>query len=600
MQFKDLRDHSRDVPSYEVDVSLAGRIMVERMYCFNESEARAYLRSRIEESAPGLRITSMDLSHRDRYSDFSIWEATVGLGGKVQADKPLGKTEVQKLVQDLAKKAGFGQAEVQVREVKKSEGCSPCADMDDKAVASAARRALGEKLPDKKSIGRSSLLKLRRGDKVRVSRSGFVEEAEVVEVDQTDDTILARVESSCKPIYVSFHRVVGLPESLSEAASGKSGTVLGRWEAREVSVETWLDEKNAHVRVVESDTGSVLVEWWDSDIEDAFDEGRFLGDMRASKGDPLRMRFERSVVEHADRIGAPAHGEDVPQLAGSVPSRKFAESLEIGVRNLQSLINEAEKAWMRIYHPGFKRAREAMKDLKETVPFGEKLTRPARKPTTELSAIDAKVLLREVGGIAKGFVRRYKESVLGPAATCRKDVESLLAEVSKRRAAHKAIMYATTPGTKEILDLCVPVVRRFFETTEPAGSSFFGIVGGMRRRLNELLSRAGLAAEKKEYSRTPARDGQTLQTVKEVEHRLSEAKEGLDAMLHGGEEPAALMEQLADEVTALYAELYGEDPVGFVEQDDSGKGKKDKKAALPKVKAMELPWDSDPEIPQDW
>ncbi len=79
-------------------------------------------------------------------------------------------------------------------------------------------------------------------------------------------------------------------EGAHEAASDPS---LPPFDA--THIETWFDADRAHVALYDSDSGDLLIEWWDDDLRDAIETGAL---------DPKNLH--RSAYDHVARGGGTA------------------------------------------------------------------------------------------------------------------------------------------------------------------------------------------------------------------------------------------------------------------------------------------------------
>ena len=61
----------------------------------------------------------------------------------------------------------------------------------------------------------------------------------------------------------------------------------------DVAVETWFERDRSHVRIDDKRTGETLIEWWDEDVEQLFEDGFF----KRGRG------FENSVLTYAEHLG---------------------------------------------------------------------------------------------------------------------------------------------------------------------------------------------------------------------------------------------------------------------------------------------------------
>lgn len=83
-----------------------------------------------------------------------------------------------------------------------------------------------------------------------------------------------------------------MPPKKSAASRKRSKPKSG--PAREdVTVETWFERDRSHVRIDDRRTGETLIEWWDEDVEQLFEDGFF------KRGRDL----EDSVLDYAEHLG---------------------------------------------------------------------------------------------------------------------------------------------------------------------------------------------------------------------------------------------------------------------------------------------------------
>jgi transcription antitermination factor NusG len=89
----------------------------------------------------------------------------------------------------------------------------------------------------------------------------------------------------------------GLPVPTEEDSKRKS--VLQRWQNKEVKVETWFERDRSFVGIKVDATDDYIAEWWDDDVQQAFEDGFF------ERG----KHFEQSVVKYADHLEMNAYPE---------------------------------------------------------------------------------------------------------------------------------------------------------------------------------------------------------------------------------------------------------------------------------------------------
>ncbi len=206
MDFKDLRETKPAIPSYNTTVLVRADIALERALCLNEREAETYLRNRITDDTP-LKIGRFKINHKDRVNGRSIWETEFTLGGKVQLDKPVPRQEIQKMVSDLTQKVGFSNTNVEVRKAEKTAPEVKEKTPSDRDMVDMSKKVVKERLPQTKHMNREEALRLKRGDVVEVSRSGFREEASILSVDPMDNTVEVRFESDQRCGWLPFTRI---------------------------------------------------------------------------------------------------------------------------------------------------------------------------------------------------------------------------------------------------------------------------------------------------------------------------------------------------------------------------------------------------------
>lgn len=80
-----------------------------------------------------------------------------------------------------------------------------------------------------------------------------------------------------------------------------------RWQAGEVGIETWFERDRAFVGIRDLETDEFLVEWWDDDVRELFEDGFFVMDAPLGQPRLLGKRFRESVVKHAVQMGVKAY-----------------------------------------------------------------------------------------------------------------------------------------------------------------------------------------------------------------------------------------------------------------------------------------------------
>jgi hypothetical protein len=205
MHFRDLRENVKEVPTFEASVLVRGDIALDRAYCLNEVEAESFLRSRLQEIVP-LQVGRMKVNHKERLNGASIWEAEFTLQGKTQSDKPVPRTELKQLVKELVQRVGFGsQTDVEVRGMENAGGSEKVAVPDEREMADRTRETLKGQMTIPQRASYRDISNLQKGDKVGVQRSGFMEEAEVLSLDNTDGTVELKTQYEDNPVWVPFN-----------------------------------------------------------------------------------------------------------------------------------------------------------------------------------------------------------------------------------------------------------------------------------------------------------------------------------------------------------------------------------------------------------
>jgi hypothetical protein len=98
------------------------------------------------------------------------------------------------------------------------------------------------------------------------------------------------------PRHEFSHLDIDWPEEESD-----DKTLRERWQDNEVEVTVWDERDRLHICVQEKDSGECLIEWWDEDAQQMFEDGFF----KSGRG------FEESVIKHAEEMKVPAYaGEE--------------------------------------------------------------------------------------------------------------------------------------------------------------------------------------------------------------------------------------------------------------------------------------------------
>jgi transcription antitermination factor NusG len=212
MHFRDLREDVEKIPTFNSSVFVRGDISLDRAYCLNEVEAELFLRNRLQELTP-LQVSKIKVSHKDRQQGASIWEAEFTLTGPTQSAKPVPRTELKALVQNLVQRAGFGvNTDVEVRGMTSTGagGEESNAEPDEREMQAKTAAVLRDRIPTSKPAPRSEVARLEKGDKVTVSRSGFMESGEVVDIDLNDDSLELAIVSENSTVWVPFRRIYAI------------------------------------------------------------------------------------------------------------------------------------------------------------------------------------------------------------------------------------------------------------------------------------------------------------------------------------------------------------------------------------------------------
>jgi hypothetical protein len=213
-------------------------------------------------------------------------------------------------------------------------------------------------------------------------------------------------------------------------------------------------------------------------------------------------------------------------LSGSPGPIKEEASIEIMARNLDSKIRESREVWDKLYHEGYKKVREAAKDLAVTI--NQKPKSSPRAQSVPIDQESTEELVQGVERIARSFMQRVKSGLLEPSSKIRRVAEEIIADIDAKKAAHAEVV-APSEGVIE------PMYIEFFHTMEPVVSSFYATQNGMGRRIDEIMKRAGLTIERPKQGGGQRREGDVLMTTTEYKQRLSTMIEGLSKVLEHGE-----------------------------------------------------------------
>lgn len=210
MHFRDLREDVERVPTFNSSVFVRGDISLDRAYCLNEVEAESFLRNRLQEIG-SLQVGRMKVNHKERQSGSSIWEAEFTLTGPTQSSQAVPRTELKKLVQSLVQRVGFGvNADVEVRGMEQTGGEESNAVPDEREMQIKTAAMIRDRIPTSTPAPRKDVARLEKGDKVTVSRSGFMESGEVVDIDLTDDSLELAIVSENSTVWVPFKRIYAI------------------------------------------------------------------------------------------------------------------------------------------------------------------------------------------------------------------------------------------------------------------------------------------------------------------------------------------------------------------------------------------------------
>jgi hypothetical protein len=190
---------------YEAHVLVKGNVTIDRSLCLNEPEAEQYLRSRLTEISP-LPVKRVHVTHKERDGSSSIWEAEAALQGKLKMG-PMPREELKSLVKDAIGKAGFDDANVDVRGLQREKTEKKDETISNKEMPGIAKKLVNARMDVHYPIKRDEILALKEGDRVQISRGGFKEWAKVVSIDAVDDTLEARRDNAYAPDWVPFAKV---------------------------------------------------------------------------------------------------------------------------------------------------------------------------------------------------------------------------------------------------------------------------------------------------------------------------------------------------------------------------------------------------------
>jgi hypothetical protein len=179
MRFRDLRETKKSIPVYETVVSVRADIALDRSFCLNEVEAKEFLRSRINEVSPNLKVREISVNHKDRRGDVSLWEMGVSLAGRIAVEAPIPKPTIKSMVQELVKRVGLENADVKVHGTVQKDTTDVAVEPDERDFREMTQKALSDRFPQKAKPSAEQFDKLTPGAKVVVNRAGFTEQGEV-------------------------------------------------------------------------------------------------------------------------------------------------------------------------------------------------------------------------------------------------------------------------------------------------------------------------------------------------------------------------------------------------------------------------------------
>lgn len=106
----------------------------------------------------------------------------------------------------------------------------------------------------------------------------------------------------------------------------------------DVTVETWFERDRAHVRIDERRTGKILIEWWDDDVRQLFEDGFF----RRGRG------FEDSVLDYGEHLGILAvSGNPAGQYKKRIKSAYLTNWQYGGYSYVEEHPTRPERLWVR-------------------------------------------------------------------------------------------------------------------------------------------------------------------------------------------------------------------------------------------------------------
>lgn len=208
MRFRDLRENTKEIPVYQTVVTVRADIALDRAFCLNETEAETFLRNLINEISPSLKVRDIKVNNKGRADGASLWEADIAMQGKVAINAPIPKPEIQAMVSSLVQKAGFANADVKVRETQKV-GTAEEAPPDERDFMAMAKKAVADRFKKRQSpVPTTEAGKLKPGARVVITRAGFTEEGEVIDIMPEDQLVEVSIPSACGPVWLPFSKVL--------------------------------------------------------------------------------------------------------------------------------------------------------------------------------------------------------------------------------------------------------------------------------------------------------------------------------------------------------------------------------------------------------
>jgi hypothetical protein len=206
MRFRDLRETKKEIPVYETVVSVRADIALERSFCLNEVEAKEFVRSRINEVSPNLKVKDITVTHKDRRDDVSLWEAGVSLAGRVAITDPIPKPAIKTMVQELVKRAGLENADVKVHGTIQKDTTDVATEPDERDFRDMAEKALRDRFPQKERLSTEQFDKMKLGSHVVVTQAGFTEEGFVKAILRNEGMVEVTVGPFSK--WLPFSKIV--------------------------------------------------------------------------------------------------------------------------------------------------------------------------------------------------------------------------------------------------------------------------------------------------------------------------------------------------------------------------------------------------------